>query len=340
MSLPVTRAAPGDGPTPNLFIVGAPKSGTTALGDYLGSHPEVFVAGKELSYFGSDLEFRTNRGEPWRISHRAYLRWFEGHAAVRYRVDRSVFYLFSARAAEEIAHYDPDSRVIALVRNPVDQMHSQHGEMLYQGDEDIADFAAALRAEPDRRLGHRIPPGCQKAFGLRYRDLATYAPQLERYFKALGRERVCVVVHDDLLADPVGTYRAVLGFLGVAPDHTPAFDVVNAHKSVRSARARDLLRATPRGLGRVGRFVVRDEHARAALRRRLYALNTRRHTRPPVDAALRRRLCDELAPSVHRLEDLLGRDLSAWLEPVPVPPAAQVTSTFPRGEASVDPGRG
>src|ERR1700691_6480930 len=84
-------------PTPNLFIVGAPKSATTALASYMGSHPEVFVAGKELSYFGSDLEFRTAKGGRWRIGYDTYLEWFGRDGDARYRNDRSVCYLYSCR---------------------------------------------------------------------------------------------------------------------------------------------------------------------------------------------------------------------------------------------------
>src|ERR1700719_2015583 len=115
-------------PTPNLFIVGAPKSGTTALATYLGGHPDVFVAGKELSYFGSDLEFRTTKGGRWRIGDDTYLEWVARDGDVKCRTDRSVFYLYSSQAAGEIHAFDPDSRVIALLRIPVDQMHSQHSE--------------------------------------------------------------------------------------------------------------------------------------------------------------------------------------------------------------------
>jgi len=307
------RAAATAGPTPNVFVVGAPKSGTTALATYLGDHPEVFVAAKELSYFGTDLGFLTARGEPWHISYRSYLGWFEDHAAERCRVDRSVFYLYSSRAAEEIRAFDADSRVIALLRDPVDQMHAQHAEMLYQGDEDIADFGAALDAEEDRRQGRRVPPGCRKPFALRYRDIASYAPQIERYLSCFGRDRMCVVLYDDLVRDVAGTYRRVLEFLDVDPGHTPHFDVVNANKEVRSARARDLLRQAPAGWRRLGRVMVPNEFARAALRRRVHALNTRRRPRPVLDPGLRRRLRDELAPDVRRLEGLLDRDLSSWL---------------------------
>src|SRR5579863_9256068 len=162
------RARDETRPTPNLFIVGAPKSGTTALATYLGAHPDVAVAGKELSYFGSDLVFRTAKGGRWRIGYDTYLEWFARDGEARYRADRSVFYLFSARAATEIHDFDPASRVIALLRNPVDQMHSQHSEMLFQGDEDIASFGQAIAAEAQRKRGALVPPGCQKVFGLFY----------------------------------------------------------------------------------------------------------------------------------------------------------------------------
>jgi hypothetical protein len=311
------RAVDETRPTPNLFIVGAPKSGTTALASYLGQHPAVFVADKELSFFGSDLVFRTDTGGRWQISYRSYLEWFSGHGDRRYRADRSVFYLYSSQAAGEIHAFDPSSRIIILLRNPVDQMHSQHGEMLFQGDEDIRDFGQALAAEADRRCGRRIPPGCRKHFGLLYRDIARYAEQVDRYLSVFGPGGVCVVLYDDLVADAAGTYRRVLDFLDVDPAPVPTFDVVNANKVIRSRRARDLLRHTPPALQRVGRMVVPNQYARAALRRRLHGLNTERRPRTAVEPGLRLALQQEFEPDIRRLERLLGRDLTPWLAPDP-----------------------
>jgi Sulfotransferase domain len=309
------RAADEARPTPNLFIVGAPKAGTTSLARYLSTHPDVFVADKELSYFGSDLEFRTVKGRRWRIGYGTYLEWFARHDQERYRTDRSVFYLYSSRAAQEIFSFDPHSRIIVLLRNPVDQMHSQHSEMLFQGDENLVSFEDAIAAEPQRKRGERVPPGCQKVFGLFYRDIARYCDQVERYHRLFGREQVCVVVYDDLVADAAAAYGRVLEFLGADPGHRPQFDVVNANKVVRSPRLRDLMRHAPPGLRRLGRLVVPDEHARAALRRRMHVLNTRGQARPPMDRDVRRRLTEEFSPEVRRLETLLDRDLSAWLAP-------------------------
>ena len=231
-------------PRPNLFLVGAPKSGTTALATYLGEHPDVFMAPWELNFFGTDLSFRTSTGAPSRIRLEDYLSTFSSHGAQRYRGDHSVFYLYSGDS-HEIRAFAPDARIVIILRNPVDQMYSEHSELLYQGDEDIPDFATALEAEKkDRALGRRIPAGCRKPFALQYRAVARYHDQVERYLKTFGPARVCVVVHDDLARDTAGEHRRVLEFLQVDPQHEPEFRVVNPNKAVRSATLRDVLRAT------------------------------------------------------------------------------------------------
>jgi len=307
------------GARPNLFLVGAPKSGTTALATYLGEHPDVFVAPWELHYFGSDLDFRSPAGAPRRLRLDHYLSTFAPHRLERHRGDHSVFYLSSTAAAAEIHDFEPEARIIVMLRDPVDQMHAQHSEMLYQGDEDIADFAVALGAEAERRAGRRIPPGCRKPFALQYRSLARYHGQVERYLTSFGPHQVCIVLFDELVRDPAATYRRVLEFLEVDERHQPEFRLVNPNKDLRSPKLRDVLRETTTdaqpGFRRLGRLVVRSDRARGQLRRWLHAVNTRHRPRPPLDPALRTRLQGEMADDVRRLEGLVQRDLGAWLAP-------------------------
>src|SRR5438270_13689284 len=106
---------------PNLFIVGAPKCGTTALNDYLAKHPEVFMATKEQHYFGSDLEFQGKQTKAVQ-----YFPSFSGAGQCRRRGEASVWYLFSQKAAREIHAYNPRAQVIVMLRNPVDMMYSLH----------------------------------------------------------------------------------------------------------------------------------------------------------------------------------------------------------------------
>ena len=293
---------------PNLFIVGAPKCGTTALWSYLGSHPDIFSAGKEYHFFGSDLVYR-NQTRPDRES---YLAYFSQADQERYLLDASVGYLVSERAAVEIASFSPDCRIIAILRDPIDMMHSLHSELLFQGDEDVADFGTALELEEVRRRGEHIPESCQSVWALFYRAVAHYSAQLTRYIDAVGRERVHVVVFDDFKAGVEESYRQILEFLDIDPMFRPEFPVVNANKVARSASMVRLLRSPPPIVRRIGRMTVRSQRSRRAVGGRLQTLNAGRRPRQPMDPDLERALREEFRVEVGTLGPLLGRDLSSW----------------------------
>lgn len=296
----------GDARVPDFFIVGAPKSGTTAMYEYLRTHPDLFLpARKELRYFGRDLDIRDREA----FSEAAYLAHFAAAPPAARVGTAYVWYLFSTTAAAEIREFSPDARIIAMVRNPVDMLPALHGEHLSNGNEDISDFTAALDAEPDRRAGRRIPRHAHLPQGLWYSQVPRYTEQLERYFEAFGRDRVHVIVFDDFAADPAAAYRDTLRFLGVAGEHAPdTFAVVNASHRTRSERLRHFLARPPRPLRLLIRHAVPARVRRAAYERAKRA-NSAVAPRPPVPDTTRRRLADAFRPEVHRLSTLLDRDL-------------------------------
>jgi len=299
---------------PDFFIVGAPKCGTTALTHYLRQHPGIFLPpGKEFHHFGSDLEVRGPLDAHVKDREK-YLRLFEGAREEKRIGEASVWYLYSSEAAREIARFRPGARAVIMLRDPVRTMHSHHAQMLYTGDETLEDFREALAAEPARRRGERIPGGNYLPCSLYYRDVVDYAPQVERYFDALGRERVHVILFDRFREDTRGVYRDTCEFLGVDPDPVPDFQRVNPTTEVRSRLLRKLVRHPPKLLHRLIAWL--DHRFPNLLHRRLrplyHALNARRVERPPLDPDLEARLRAEITPGVRRLERLLGRDLSAW----------------------------
>ena len=89
---------------PDVFLVGAPKSGTTAMAEYLAAHPDIFMAKKEMNVFGGDLQFGA---QFYRRDIRAYLEEFGGRTTQRRAGEASVWYLLSKQAAEEIKAFNP-----------------------------------------------------------------------------------------------------------------------------------------------------------------------------------------------------------------------------------------
>jgi hypothetical protein len=292
---------------PDVFIVGAFKAGTTALYEYLRAHPQVFMSvPKEPMYFGADLTPRYRR-----MTEDEYLDLFRGAGPDQHAGEASPWYLYSTSAAGEIRDFNPAARPIVLLRNPVDVMYSQHSQLVFNQREDLADFAAALAAEDERRAGRRIPPDAIRPEALFYRYSVRFAEQLRRFFEVFGRDGVHVVVFDDLVADPRAVYRSTLEFIGADPDFEVDLAVYNPNRATRSGRVSRLLFAPPRPLrGVVG--TLRRMPLAHRIRDSLVSANSRPAKRPPMDPQLRRQLTVEFRPQVAELGELIGRDLSAW----------------------------
>jgi Sulfotransferase family len=291
---------------PDFFIVGAPKCGTTAMYEYLRQHPQIFMPfHKEPLFFGADLHHRYGRLTP-----DEYAALFRPARADQRVGEASAWYLYSTTAAREIREASPEAQIIVMLRDPVDVMYAQHSQLLFNQQEVIEDFGEALDAEEDRVAGRRLPSGPVRPENLFYRRMARFSEQLGRYFEVFGRERVHVIVFDDLVADTPGVYRVLLRFLGVDDGFQARFEPSNENKRVRS-RALQRLAYDPPVLRRFAPL-LRRLPAMHALRNRLFAANSVRAARRPMDPGLRAELTREFAPEVQRLSALIGRDLSAW----------------------------
>jgi hypothetical protein len=296
-------------PRPDFFLVGTFKSGTTALYEGLRRHPQVFMPfHKEPLFFGDDLTRRYGR-----FTLEEYLRLFKDAKPGQRVGEASAWYLYSTSAAREIHDFNADAQILAILRNPVDVMYANHSQIIFNVVEDIPDFEQALAAEPDRRAGRRIPPGPINVENLFYRHSVKFADQLERYFDVFGRDKVHVMLFDDLRQDGAAVVRACLEFLGVDASLAKAPPSANENRRVRSATMQRLIFAPPKPLLPFVRVLRNIPFVRAA-RGRLLEMNSEAKPRAPMDPDLRVRLLAEQAPEVERLGRLIGRDLSGWLE--------------------------
>lgn len=299
---------------PDFFFVGHPRSGSGLLDSYLAGHPDIFMARKELHYFGSDLRYH----EPPR-SLENYLQHFKDAKDEARVGEASTWYLISERAAGEIRQFaSDDARIVMMLRDPVSWLASLHSHLCFTGDEDITDLAAALDAEPDRRAGRRLPPYSIPACATFYRRHTDYAAQVQRYFDAFGRDRVKVLILDDFKADSAGTYDDVLRFLGLPTDFPGRQAVLdasqrsrNSNRTVRSQRVRRFVN-TPRNRRVLEGVDPAPVPGVGLLIRALRRGNIVYTDRAPMDPALKASLRAELRPRVEALEALLGRELNGW----------------------------
>ncbi|HEX3627864.1 MAG TPA: sulfotransferase [Verrucomicrobiae bacterium] len=316
---------------PDFFIVGAPKCGTTALAHFLAGHPDIYMPQKEMHFFGSDLVFRS---QFYRRDLDGYLsefsRW-NGQARVG---EASVWYLLSTRAAAEIKAFSPEASIIILLRDPVSMLYSLYYQFLFDGNEYLPSFEEALAAEPDRGMGKRIGRLTYFEQALAYRSTACFTEQVRRYFEIFGRERVHVIIYDDLATDTPCTYRETLDFLGVSNAVGLPSGEASGSVSVKSTALRSILndpmvRGTAIGLRRWLPEPIFTVIQKAGTR--ICSLNQCAAERPPMAIATRLSLQQEFAPEVERLSALLGRDLTHWSRSGPAQETSNATNISDAG---------
>ena len=298
-------------PKSNLFIVGAPKAGTTSLYQYLQAHPDVFLSPrKEPQYFGADLIRHAPDDYTFPTTEAAYLNLFRRARGQTIIGEASTSYFFSTQAAEEIRAFQPDAKIIIMLRHPVDMMYSQYYQGLALGEETAETFEQALELEPLRQAGEFLPATAFLPNYLFYRHNAHLCQHVKRYLDVFGRQQVHIILFDDFQRDPAQVYRAVLVFLGIAPDFQPRFTQHNPTSQARSGRLQNFLRQPPKPLLEVGkRTLVISRPIFRAIRR----LNQQPIDKVPLSPATREILQAEFRDDIVCLGELIERDLSAWL---------------------------
>jgi hypothetical protein len=288
---------------PNFLIIGAMKSGTSALYYYLEQHPQIYMSPvKEPNFFC--LEGQENP-DPKSISDsETYRRLFKGASDERALGEASHCYLYKAQAVERIKSYVPEAKLIAILRNPIDRAYSHFLHMVRNGTERITDFAQSLQEDESGLHRERTP---QDYFGRGF-----FHAQLKRYFANFPRDQIRIYLYDDLNSAPIDTLQDAFRFLGVDASFVPDVAVKRNVSGYPKSRALDnLLRPSP------------VTHALklylpAELRWPLSKVHDKIKTRnlvkpPPVQPTVRRQLIETYREDILKLQELIRRDLSKWL---------------------------
>lgn len=303
---------------PDFFIIGAPRCGTTSLSRYLARHPQVcFSRPKETHYFARLSELPSES-----TLKRDYIDRYFSHRTDENRAtgEGSVTYLHLPGSIEQILHFNPDAKFIAMVRNPLTVLPSYHQRMLFLLQENEADFAKAWALQSARARGENIPGTCLDSRLLNYGECARLGAQIERLINAVGRDRVHIIVFDDFTSDALSVYRALLDFLELDYDGQTEFEQRFESQMYRYYWIQRLLfmTATKGGkfidtLERRQRKYTEDGTIRPNLVKRITKLNKVPRRPAPLSPQMANILREELNDDVELLGQLLQRDLGFWL---------------------------
>jgi Sulfotransferase family len=310
---------------PDFFIVGTPKTGTTALHAMLRTHPQIFMPKtKEPQYLASDMRpLPKHENAPREIwcpkTLAAYLALFSNATPEQRAGEATPTYLWSRTAADRIADLQPNARVIAIMREPASFLRSLHLAFLGGGNEAERDLEKAMSLEAARRTGKDIPRSSHRPQLLQYSEHVRYVEQLNRYRARFSPEQMLVLIYDDFRADNEATLSQVLQFLEVEDNSAIAVKWVNVSKqSVHSRRGRNLMNSISRGRGPLARSTkvtvkaVTTVPVRRAVRKGVDQISRHRLMSaevPPPAESFMHELRVRYKPEVEALSDYLGRDL-------------------------------
>ena len=186
------------------FIVGAPRCGTTALSEYLRSHPDIcFSNPKEPHFFlRHDLSGEPNDQLQRTIRTRYLDIFFPGRRCGSVLAEGSVSYFYAPERLEPILRLWPRAKFIICLRNPLQMVPSLHQRLFYNGDETERQFDRAWSLVPERRNGRSIPRSCVDPRFLDYWEAGQLGKHLEHFLNVAGPGRCHVSIFDDFRKNP------------------------------------------------------------------------------------------------------------------------------------------
>jgi hypothetical protein len=278
---------------PTYVGIGAQKCASTWLHRILAEHPQVAVPQvKEVDFFS----YHYDRGYQW------YERQFARTAAAAARGEISPSYFCEPAVPERVARYVPDAKILLSLRDPVQRALSNHRHEV--------------------RVGHLTGEDLKFETGLAnnpmYVEQGRYATHLKNWLRHFPRERILVVLMEDVEAEPLAVSQTVYRFLGVDEAHVPSglTERVNPSFASRSALLAGVKNAAYSMTRLPGLNLLWNAAANAGLRSLYRGVNRVPSSAViprPSDETLRG-LRQEFEPEIRELESMLGRSLAAWLK--------------------------
>lgn len=289
---------------PNFLIVGAAKSGTTSLYAYLRQHPDVFMPRwKEPSFF---------IGDPFPPMHRvtkkeSYKRIFESVETQLCIGEASTSYLYDEASPSLIKRELGKIKVLIVLRNPVSMAYSLYNHMVRREGERLPSFEDALAAESGRFGDINFRKRC---YGWHanyyYSRRGMYCEQVKRYLDMFGQENVKISLFEDLVKDSLQVAKSTFSFLGLDDTFMPEIKVHNSGSGLIKVPRfwNDLgLWHQARSFVLSGNILLKIPH---------FVRNARRKASGSLNPETASRLTEVFYDDICRLEQLIGKDLSAW----------------------------
>ncbi len=282
----------------DLIIVGAQKSATTSLKHYIGEHPSIMVHPQvELGYFLDDTEY--SFGVSAMLN--KYYKNRHSHKNKKLAAKSALLYI-SEEAIQRLHNYNPDCKVVLILRNPVERTYSSYLMDVFNFNYTFPEIKSIASNNTDLRYKIFI-------------DSGIYVKHLKNIYKYFPKEQVKIVLYEDIQTKGAEVCKEIYKWAGVSDSFVP-----NVHKKYNTTRKRKshfyskALRVmlTPNSVIRKVFNSVVPEHYNHKVGDMLKNLNKKDTTYDDMDPNTKEFLLEFFRPYNRELAGMIGRDLSAW----------------------------
>jgi len=302
--------------SPDFLTIGAGKSGTTSLNNYLEQHPDIFFSKrKETNFFSYELMNPADFKEKEELEYyknsiiniEEYLNLFIHIPPNKIKGEASNTYLYNPNAANRIKHYFPNIKLIAIVRQPADRLYSRYLHLLRENRKDeVNTFSELLNKES---IWWRRSDLIEEGF---------YYKHLKKYYEIFPIENIKVIVYDEFRSNVNEVMNNVYKFLNVYDSFKPNTTVkLNQSGVIRNKRIDKLIGGKSIIL-KPFKLLLPSLYYKTknnlAIRSWLNNLRSKNMVKPKPDSELMRYLTlDVYKDDILLLQDLIQKDLSNWI---------------------------
>ncbi|MEA1866941.1 MAG: sulfotransferase [Thermodesulfobacteriota bacterium] len=301
---------------PNFLIVGAAKSGTSSLYQYLQQHPEVYVppTRKEPMFFVSAIYKKLSRNDPrHEIADRIvicslddYRNLFECVRNEQKAIgEASAVYLYHHETAiPNIKSHLGDIKVIIILRNPIDRAYSSYYHLVRDGAETCS-FEDFLEKEEERKRENWDILNYPKSLGF-------YYDQVKAYMDNFSEVKVCLF--DDMQRNSLKIVKDVYVFLGIDESFVPDTSSIYNSSGVPRNKLLYCLLSTDNFVKRVSKPLLRAIISPEKASKLCKILRKKNIGKKAMDGKTRQFLKTLYREDILKLQSLIHRDLSHWLQ--------------------------
>ena len=285
----------------DFFIVGAPKAGTTSLYHYLSEHPQVEMSSqKEPDYFSDKAIHQQGMyyGKNRVNTLDKYESLFVQKEGVVYG-EGSVSYLFYDNVAEDIKKYNPNAKIIIMLRNPIERAFS-HYLMDYRLGLVSDSFENIITKKSKHKNAH--------LFYQQYIEVSKYANQIQRYLDFFEKENILFIDYEDFKNNVAKTVDQVYDFLNISTEF--AADINTKYNTFTMPKNKGI------------RFIYSFVFLRKILTfflpiylvKNIRAFLFKADKKPELLKETRSQLSIIFNNDIKKLEEVLGKNYSKWIK--------------------------